>query len=210
MRLHACIVLGLLAAPLSAGPISFESGWQEQRMALLSPNMYTLGRDLRMVSEDAISIVWTRLPQAEWRARSASWTWSVAQSVPPTDLARKGGDDRNLSVYFIFVPEGVAQDVMSRGIRGIRGRNDVRVIQYTWGGSYARSTLIRSPYGRAGVTIPLRPAATGSFSETVDLAADYARAFGTAPGALVGLAVSGDSDDTDSVIRATLGNMVLR
>jgi len=60
------------------------------------------------------------------------------------------------------------------------------------------------------VTIPLRPAGTGSHSERVDLAADYARAFGGAPGALIGLAVSGDSDDTDSVIRAAIGNLVLR
>jgi hypothetical protein len=29
--------------------------------------------------------------------------------VPPTSLAQKGGDDRNISLYFVFVPESMAQ-----------------------------------------------------------------------------------------------------
>jgi hypothetical protein len=43
----------------------------------------------------------------------------------------------------------------------------------------------------------------------VDLAGDYARAFGGSAGALVGLAVSGDSDDTDSTISAAIANLSL-
>jgi hypothetical protein len=210
MLLRTALALSLSATPLIADPVSFASGWQEQRLSLFSSNDYMFGRTLGMVSDGAVSIAWTRLPQAEWSARSASWSWTVEQSVPPTDLSRKGGDDRNLSVYFIFVPENVASDVMARGIRGLRGRDDVRIIQYAWGGNHAPKTVIPSPYGSGGVTIPLRAASTGSYSEKVDLSADYARAFQGTPGALIGMAVSGDSDDTNSVIRATLGNMVLR
>jgi len=98
-----------------------------------------------------------------------------------------------------------------KGIRSLLGRDDVRVIQYAWGGNHARGTVIRSPYGNSGtgVTIPLRQAGTGSHSERVNLASDYAKAFGGSKGALIGLAVSGDSDDTDSVIRAAIGSLVL-
>ena len=60
------------------------------------------------------------------------------------------------------------------------------------------------------MTIPLRQTSTGAHSESVDLSADDARAFGGTKGALIGMAVSGDSDDTDSMIRAALGNMTLR
>ena len=60
------------------------------------------------------------------------------------------------------------------------------------------------------MTIPLRQAGTGSVSESVNLAADYARAFGGTKGALIGLAVSGDSDDTNTVIKATVSNLNLR
>lgn len=212
MFLRTTLALSLLATPLAAGPVSFASGWSEQKLSLFSSNDYNFGNTLSMVSDGSVSIAWTRLPRSEWGATAASWSWTVDQSVPATDLSRKGGDDRNLSVYFVFVPQAAAQGLEGAGIRALLGRKDVRVIQYAWGGNHSRGQVIRSPYGQSGtgVTIPLRQAGTGSASEKVDLAADYTRAFGGNPGALIGLAVSGDSDDTDSVIRAALGNMVLR
>ena len=112
----------------------------------------------------------------------------------------------------MFVPESLAPSLEGANIRSLLGNDDVRIVQYAYGGNHSRGQVIPSPYGPSGqgVTIALRQAGTGSFSENVDLAADYARAFGGEKGALVGLAVSGDSDDTDSVIRAAIGNLVLR
>jgi hypothetical protein len=106
----------------------------------------------------------------------------------------------------------MASEFQNASIRRLLGNGDVRIIQYAWGGNHSRAQIIPSPYGPPGqgVTIALRQAGIGSHSETVDLAADYARAFGGEKGALVGLAVSGDSDDTDSVIRAAIGNLSLR
>jgi hypothetical protein len=43
----------------------------------------------------------------------------------------------------------------------------------------------------------------------VNLANDYRAAFGGEAGSLVGIAVSGDSDDTSSMIRAAIGNLRL-
>lgn len=200
----------LSATTAQAGPVSFASGWAEQKLSLFSSNDYNFGQNLSMVSDGAVSIAWTRLPAAEWAAQSASWSWTVDASVPATDLARKGGDDRNLSVYFVYLPNDQAEALAGANIRQLLGNKDVRVLQYVWGGNYARGTVIPSPYQVGQSTnIALRPAGTGSHSESVNLAADYARAFGGTPGALVGMAVSGDSDDTNSVIRAAIGNMRL-
>ena len=201
-----------LSLPAAAGPISFANGWQEQRLSLFSSNDYNFGNTLSMVSNGSVSIAWTRVGRSDWAKRGASWNWTVEQSVPATDLSRKGGDDRNMSIYFVFVPNEIAPSLEGANIRSLLGNSDVRIIQYTWGGNYSRGQVLASPYGPAGqgVTIALRQAGTGSHGENVDLAADYARAFGGAPGALVGLAVSGDSDDTDSVIRAAIGNLSLR
>ena len=212
MILRTALALALLATPLAAGPVSFASGWAEQKLSLFSSNDYNFGNTLSMVSNGSVSIAWKGMPQSEWNASAASWAWTVEQSVPATDLSRKGGDDRNMSVYFVFVPQDVAPSISGAGIRSLLGRSDVRVIQYAWGGNHARGSVIRSPYGTSGtgVTIPLRQAGTGSHSESVNLSADYTRAFGGTKGALIGMAVSGDSDDTGSVIRAALGNMVLR
>ncbi|WP_299412892.1 DUF3047 domain-containing protein [uncultured Sulfitobacter sp.] len=204
--------LTLAAMSVSAGPISFSSGWSEQRLSLFSSNDYSFGKNLSLVSDGSVSIAWTRVGQADWGASGASWRWSVDQSVLATNLARKGGDDRNISLYFVFVPEAVAPSLQGKNIRSLLGNKDVRIIQYAWGGNAKRGQVIKSPYGPRGqgVTIALRQAGTGSHGEKVDLAADYARAFGGAKGALVGLAVSGDSDDTKSVIRASIGSLSLR
>ncbi|WP_342078520.1 DUF3047 domain-containing protein [Yoonia sp. SS1-5] len=213
MRLMmSAAVLAATTLAASAGPISFANGWQEQRLSLFSSNDYSFGNNLSMVSDGSVSIAWTRVGQANWGANGASWSWTVEQSVPATSLAQKGGDDRNLSLYFVFVPEAIAPSLQGANIRSLLGNGDVRIIQYAWGGNHGRGQVIASPYGPAGqgVTIPLRQAGTGSHSENVDLAADYARAFGGQKGALVGLAVSGDSDDTSSVIRAAIGNLNLR
>lgn len=212
MRFFLASALALGAAiSASAGPVSFHSGWNEQRLSLFSSNDYSFGSSLNMVSDGSVSIAWKRLPQGEWGANGASWNWSVSESVPATNLARKGGDDRNISLYFVFVPTDVAASLQGAGIRALLGRNDVRVIQYAWGGNHARGTVIKSPYGKpgTGVTIPLRAAGTGNASERVNLANDYARAFGGSKGALVGVAVSGDSDDTNSRIVASISGLHL-
>ena len=211
MRKFLSAALMLSAASVSAGPVSFANGWSEQKLSLFSSNDYSFGQNLSMTSNGSVSIAWSRVGQGDWNADGASWNWTVNQSVPATDLSRKGGDDRNISLYFLFVPTDVAPSLAGAGIRSLLGRSDVHVIQYAWGGNHAKGSVIPSPYGKAGtgVTIPLRQAGTGSASERVNLAADYARAFGGQKGSLIGLAVSGDSDDTSSVISAAIGGLTL-
>lgn len=205
------LTLLLTTGMAHAGPVSFANGWETQRLSLFSNNTYSFGAQLNMVSEGGVSLAYTRIPQGDWQASGASWSWSVAESVPATDLRQKGGDDRNLSLYFVFLPDDQAAAMEGAGIRQLLDNAQVRVLLYTWGGDHGRGEQFLSPYLRGqGMTVALRPAGTGSFNENVDLAADYQRAFGGAPGALVGLAVSGDSDDTDSVIRAAIGNLVLK
>jgi len=197
---------------VAAGPVNFSNGWKEQRLSLFSSNDYTFGQNLGLVSNGSVSIAWSRVDRADWDVAGASWGWTVEQSVPATDLSRKGGDDRNISLYFVFVPESIAPSLEGANIRALLGNDDVRIIQYAWGGIHARGQVIQSPYAPQGqgVTIALRQAGTGAFMESVDLVADYARAFGGEKGALVGLAVSGDSDDTDTMIRAAISSLTLR
>lgn len=213
MRLLLSAVLAIFTAvSATAGPVNFSDGWKEQRLSLFSSNDYTFGQNLGLVSEGSVSIAWARVGRGDWETNSATWGWTVDQSVPPTDLSLKGGDDRNISLYFVFVPESLAPGLEGANIRSLLGNKDVRIVQYAWGGNHARGQVIASPYGPSGqgVTIALRQAGTGSHSENVDLAADYARTFGGEKGALIGLAVSGDSDDTNSVIRAVIGNLSLQ
>lgn len=201
----------VLAAPALAGQVSF-SGWEEQRFALFSKvNFSGQGARLSIAADDAASLTYSRLPRSEWGARAASWTWAVQQSVPATDLTRKGGDDRNIALYFVFLPEARAEALSGARVSRLLQQDDVRTLVYVWGGSHGRGARLSSPYlGPRGQTVVLRGVGTGQARENVDLAGDYARAFGGAPGALVGLAVSADSDDTDSRIRAVVEGLALR
>ncbi|MGC9417471.1 MAG: DUF3047 domain-containing protein [Rhodovulum sp.] len=201
--------LALAAAPAPAQQIPFAAGWTEQRFSLLSSNDFGLNGDsLGVRSDGTVSLLWTPLPPALWSGRVAAWDWRVDRSVPATDLTRKGGDDRNLSLYFLFLPEAAARAAQGRGVKALLDHPEARVLMYVWGGAHARGDLLASPYlGARGKTLILRPAGTGSASERVDLAADHRRAFGTGPARLVGVAVSADSDDTGTGVLARIDRL---
>ena len=204
------LILALAPTAALAEKIDFADGWREQRLSLFSSNDYDFGEELGIVSDGTVSLAWRPLGEAQWGASAASWTWTVDETVPATDLSLKGGDDRNISVYFVYLPAETAREMAGAGARELLGNEDVRILQYAWGGDHAQGEIIPSPYTPGqGVTIPLRPAGTGSHAEAVDLAADYRAAFDADPPALVGLAVSADSDDTETSVKATLGPITL-
>ncbi len=208
-------VLALLTAVLflnadSALAMSF-GDWKEQRFSLFSGNEWLQSQDSVLVtSDDAVSLIWTPLDSSNGDASTAVWTWSVDGSVPATKLDQKGGDDRNLALYFVFMPQEIAEANRGAGIRKLLGVKEARVLMYVWGGDYKRGQVLSSPYlGPRGRSIVQRPAGIGKYSEVVDLAADYLRAFGEQKTQLVGLAISSDSDDTNSSIRARLESLEL-
>lgn len=207
------LAAAILSAPaVSAEQIPFNSDWKEQKFSLFSKNRYSFGGEsLGVVSNGSVSMAYTPVPENLWSASKATWRWSVEQSVPATDLRLKGGDDRNLALYVVFLPEADAQAAKGKGIRALLSNQSARVLVYVWGGNHRRGQVLGSPYlGARGKTVVLRAAGTGAHSEAVDLAGDYTRAFGRAKGALVGLAISADSDDTDTAVKGTIANLTLR
>lgn len=208
------LALGLaaLAPQAHAQQVSF-SDWRDQRFQLFNRVDFGKGGStLSIRASDAASMTYKVLPQSSWGARAASWSWDVSQSVPPTRLDQRGGDDRNIALYFAFLPQDVAAGLGANpSIRSMLENPQGRVLVYTHGGNAGRGTMMRTPYlGDRGMVVIRRSAGTGGGSEQVDLAGDYARAFGGSPGALVAVAVSADSDDTNSTIDARLSNLRLR
>lgn len=207
------LALGLMTSQPSralAEDILFE-GWTHQRFGVFGGNNWRQsGRTLSVDSDRDVSLLWRSLPEKLWQTRTASWTWNVSTSVPPTDLSQKGGDDRNLSLYFIFAPRDLATKAHQLGIRNLLGNADIRVLMYVWGGSHDRNTIVASPYlGARGKTIVLRPAGTGQRAENIDLRSDLGRVYGSQDLMLIGLAVSADSDDTETRIEASISNLRL-
>lgn len=210
-RLGVIATVAMMPASVGAAcaePISLD-GWTHQKFGLFGDNVWhqSAGR-ISVESDDSVSLLWRAVPDGLRTASSASWTWSVQEGVPPTNLSQKGGDDRNLSLYFIFAPAEVAARLGDLGIRGLLEQPDIRVLMYVWGGLHRPGSLVPSPYlGARGVTIVLRREESGQYAERVNLRSDLERAFGRSDLSLIGLALSADSDDTNSRIRAGITDL---
>lgn len=212
-RISISLVLALSIAPavVSAQQVMFDKGWKEQRFSMFSSNEFSLdGESLGVRSDGTVSLLWTALPPSVWDSKVARWDWVVETSVTATDLTRKGGDDRNMSVYFIFLPVSSVAAAEGKGVMALLDNPDVRVLMYVWGGADRPDTVLSTPYlGARGRSIIKRGAGTGAAREVAELARDFRRAFGEEPENLVGLAVSADSDDTGGEIDARLSRLRL-
>ncbi|MGY3436652.1 MULTISPECIES: DUF3047 domain-containing protein [unclassified Marinovum] len=202
---------GFLAAQAAtAGPVPFDANWKEQGFLRLFSNDYSLqGRKLGVTSDGTVSLLWRPVGEDARQTGGASWRWGVTNGVAATDLTRKGSDDRNLALYFIFVDPARAEALKTRSARAILREDSARALIYVWGGAHQRGNVLPSPYSPRLKTVVLRPSGTGDHRERVDLAKDFRRAFGTAPGALLGLAVSADSDDTKGRISGSISDLTL-
>ncbi|MEP0520420.1 MAG: DUF3047 domain-containing protein [Hyphomicrobiales bacterium] len=207
----AVLVTGTLSAA-SAEVVGFAGGWKSVNFRSIPKTQYSFGGNmLGIKASSSSSVIYKPVPAPLRQARQASWSWSVQNSVPATNLAKKGGDDRNIALYFVFTDEKTASRAgKNPNIKRLLTKRSSRMLIYVYGGSQSAGSFVPSPYfsGR-GTTVVKRSAGTGSFSENVDLAADYRRAFGGEAGVLVGLAVSSDSDDTGVMSQSSLGEIRL-
>ena len=92
------------------------------------------------------------------------WEWSVTQGVKGTDLTRRGGDDRNLALYFIFVDPQTASTLGRTTARKLLRDPNTRALVYVWGGNHAKGALLNSPYSTGLKSKILQTAQTGNFT----------------------------------------------
>jgi hypothetical protein len=181
------------------------SGWETVSFPKIAPVVFsTNAGTLEIAADSAAGLLWHALTVPRRAPATAEWSWKVEQGVQPTDLTRRGEDDRTLAVYFVF---GAAEEA-AKGPMALLSASTVTCLVYVFGGSGPRSSLLSSPHmGERGKFIILRPADGPKrqwLQESVDLKADYVRAFRRLPGHLLAVAVSSDSDDTRGRTRAQL------
>lgn len=216
MRIIKLLAIGAVLAggalQARGEPIRFDKNWKEQGFLRLWSNDYGLkGNSLKVGSDGTVSLLYRRVPEGLRGVTKAAWKWAVSESVKATDLTRKGGDDRNLALYFVFVDPASAAKLAKAPARKLLTNPNTRALVYVWGGDYKRGQVLYSPYGpRTLKTVVKRAAGTGSFSESVDLERDFKRAFKQEKGVLVGLGITADSDDTDGKISAVISNLVVQ
>jgi len=218
-RLLPLALLGAVATTPAAalGPVAFGPdpnalGWETLSFRGRAPAEFSArgAETLNVRAEQGVSVLWRPLPPSFRDGRSAAWRWRVDAAVPPTDLSRNGGDDRSVALYFLFSPDAAAPPPRSLQAALRSGR----ALVYVWGGASPARSVVPAPTlrGRGLLVIQVPgPGPTGAWqTETVDLRADFRRAFGEDAGALIGVAVSADSDDTGGVADATIADLTIR
>jgi hypothetical protein len=213
MRLAATLAVLLAAAPVLAGQVSFapDQGWQSQTFPGYTPSRFDAhgSASLEISSDKGNSLIWRPLPQGLADAANAAWRWRVDRGVPPTDLGVRRAADRSIALYFLFADDPSALDPPPASLRAAMGRG--RALIYVWGGEEAAGSVVASPtLGARGVMLVQRPAdsPTGTWhGESVDLRADFRRAYGRDPGPLLGIGVSSDSESTGTGTRAELADL---
>jgi len=141
------------------------------------------------------------------------FSWKVPGLIEDADLALRDGDDAPVRVVLAFEGDrsrlSARDAVLSELARTLTGEEmPYATLMYVWCNKRAPGTVIPSPR-----TDRIRKLVVESGPQRLnhwldyerDIRADYVRAFGEDPGALVGIAIMTDSDNTHSRAQAWYG-----
>lgn len=191
-------------------------GWQELKFDDLTPNTWR-EEDGAVVASGAssVSILYTSTNVSPTATPILRWKWRVDQATPVTDLARKGGDDRSISLTIGFAYDSGNASFGERMkrvvVENVAGADAPgRVIDLAWGGTAPVGTTVESPYsGYSGriTTMETSAAGGGWVEESIDIAALYRAQWGTPPPPITRVAISSDSDDTGSTVNARIADI---
>lgn len=143
------------------------------------------------------------------------WRWLIDAPVAGADMTKKSGDDYAARVYVAFdIPDGEMDAgtrmkiALARKLFG----NDVPdgALNYVWDNRHPFGVRRKSPYtDRAELIV----AETGTrragewVGERVDVAGDFALAFGNKRGRPIQLAIATDTDNTGGTARAAFADI---
>jgi hypothetical protein len=215
----------LLGAGVSPGRTTAEVealGWRKAQWSGIRPVTFTAtpAGGIRATGNAQGAFLWRPV---QGPATCLTWRWRVDEGPPPTDLARRGGDDRAIAVAVGFNGFGPQMSFATRAQHGIAqaAAGDHRlprsVLFYIWGGTGREAppgTFFASPWtaGLSKLRV-MRPADAPRgqwMEERVDLGADWRAAFGgnEAPG-LQEIMITVDVEDTNSRVDAQVENIRL-
>jgi hypothetical protein len=146
------------------------------------------------------------------------FSWKVPQLIEGADLALREADDSPVRVVLFF--EGDRSRFSGRDallaelVRTVTGEEmPYATLMYVWCNRREPGTVVASPRTGRVQTIVVE-SGTRRLDQWVDyerdIRADYQRAFGEPPGALVGIGIMSDSDNTRSTLQAWYGPLRLQ
>lgn len=146
-----------------------------------------------------------------------SFSWKVPRMIAGADMTQRDGDDSPVRVVLAFEGDrskfSAKNAMLSELALALTGEPmPYATLMYVWGNHSApESVLINTRTDRIRkVVIESGPARLDRWLDYErDIRADYEKAFGEAPGALVGIAIMTDSDNTRQKTSAWYGPVSL-
>jgi hypothetical protein len=219
MRYRYCIALAFLAMstgataacePRDLGFGRTEAGWAHVPLSKLKRDtVYTVaqadGRSVLRAAADGSASAYAAYlkPHADASA-VLSWRWKTDALVPGADNRDKSREDAPLRVMVAFDgdPKTLSDAEQRRGRRAkqLSGKDlPYALLMYIWSDKVAVETVIPSAHTTRVKMLVVASGANGLGawqSVRRDLAADYRRVYGAEPGAVVGVGVMTDTDNT--------------
>jgi hypothetical protein len=141
---------------------------------------------------------------------SVRFSWKVPQLIADADLARRDAADSPVRIILAFEGDrsrlSAKDSAVAELVRTLTGEEmPYATLMYVWCNERAPGTVITSPRSRKLVIESGTTHLDQWLDYERDIRADYVKAFGEPPGALVGVAIMTDSDNTHSTARAWYG-----
>jgi hypothetical protein len=142
-----------------------------------------------------------------------SFAWQVAHLIPGANMGLRDHDDSPVRIMLAFEGDrsrlSLKDNMLSELARTLTGEEmPYATLMYVWCNSRAPGSVITSPRTDRIRSIVLEsgPHRLNQWLDYQrDIRADFETAFGEAPGALVGVAIMSDSDNTRSEAKAWYG-----
>lgn len=232
--LAACLLAGCSSLPGGTGvagsPWALQSGvtgpgaasWTHKTLPGKAQTHFRYerheGRDAMAVHADASASLLRQpvriAPQALGRLR---FSWKVPALIAGADLGVRDKADAPVRVILAFDGDrsrfSPRDAAMSELVRALTGEEmPYATLMYVWSNAHPPETVVRNPRTDRIRKVVVESGA-GRLLQWVDherdIRADYLRAFGEPPGALVGIAIMTDTDNTASQARAWYGPLLL-
>lgn len=202
-------------------------GWQEVTFDDLAENHFSAlssgDRAIEIQSRNSVSVAFLPFQSGEINLTKTpylSFSWQREGKAVNTDLTKKGGDDRIVSIYVAFPYQSEHASTFERLTRTFvesrKGKDAPgRVLSYLWGGGPPGDPVgkwYKNPYtGSAGKMQILQHPGDGEniwFDHRLNIEKDFTAQFGYAPPAPSYIAVTADSDDTKASFTARVKGLI--
>lgn len=201
---------------------AFQSAWQHYRLPGKQPTLFTSaqaeGRPAMAVRAVASASMLRKTVRVEPAALGKlCFSWKVPALIEGADLTQRDGDDSPVRVVLAFEGDrskfSAKNAMLSELALALTGEElPYATLMYVWGNHRAAGSVIINPRTDRIRKLVLE-SGPGQLNRWLDyerdIRADYEKAFGEAPGALLAIGIMTDTDNTRSSTLAWYGPVTL-